>query len=71
MKKFIAFVIDFILAFGVVGYILGLVFGMTTENGFMLTGFPMLIMIGWLVFYFWGMRKMGKKTVGKMILKLE
>jgi len=70
MKKFLRRCFDFIFAFGVVGYIMAVIFGMTTEDGFMLTGMPALIFFGWLVFYLWGLGKMGKKTLGKMLFKI-
>jgi uncharacterized RDD family membrane protein YckC len=70
MKKFLAFVIDFILAFGVIGYLFASLFGMTEEGGFNITGVPAIIFTVWIVFYFWGMGKLGKKTVGKLVMKI-
>ena len=73
MKKFLRIVFDFIFAFGVVGYVFSLTFGTTAVSGgvgFNLTGIPALVFFGWLVFYFWGLGKMGKKTLGKMIFQI-
>lgn len=70
MKKILRVIFDILFAFGVVGYIFGLVFGMTTKDGFNLSGMPALLLFAWLIFYFWGLNKMGKKTLGKMIFKV-
>lgn len=68
--KFLRVLVDIIFSFGIVGYVFGLIFGMTDSNGFHLTGLPALLFFAWLIFYFWGLAKMGKKTLGKMIFKV-
>jgi hypothetical protein len=71
MKKIIATAIDIFISFFVCGYLIGLATGQTTENGFMLTGIPSLILIVEMILYFTLLKKKLGKTPGKIIMKVD
>ncbi|NJM81574.1 MAG: hypothetical protein HC844_02985 [Tabrizicola sp.] len=58
-KVVAAAILDFILVFVVGGYVIALLTGSTTENGFQLNGWPVLLLIAVIILYFRGMKRVG------------
>lgn len=69
-KYALAFLIDLFGSFIVIGYVIALLFGQTTSEGFGLTGGPAFLAIGLVVAYFIVMNKYFGGTLGKRILGL-
>ncbi|MEN3929620.1 hypothetical protein WJT86_00930 [Microvirga sp. W0021] len=61
--------LDFLTAFAVMGYLIGLISGQTTENGFSLSGGPALILFILIIAYFVIGNRTGG-TIWKRILKV-
>jgi len=70
-KRVVAAIIDQLLAFFVIGFIVGLLTGGTTSDGFELTGAPAFISFILMLGYFVAMEGMKGQTLGKMFLKLK
>ena len=72
-KKSIAFIIDFILSFFLIGYITALITNDITDNGlgFQLEGMPALIMIVLVVAYFVIFNKYLGGTLGKRLFRIQ
>lgn len=70
MRKFVAFLLDVIISFGLVGYVIGILSGQVTENGFELSGVPALILFAEIILYFTVLRKKLGKTPGQILLKV-
>lgn len=58
-KVVLAALLDFILVLLVGGYLIALLTGSTTEEGFQLTGGPALAWLVLAIGYFWGMKRTG------------
>lgn len=71
MKKILAFIIDFLLSFVLVGYIIAVLTGNTSSDGFNLTGIPALILFIEIILYFTVLKKALGKTIGRMVLKID
>ncbi|HWS49102.1 MAG TPA: RDD family protein [Candidatus Methanoperedens sp.] len=71
MKKFLAFIIDIFISFGVVGYIIALITGNITSDGFELHGIPALILFAEVALYFTVLKKKLGNTLGRKILKIQ
>ncbi len=68
--RLLAQAIDFIVWFIIFGYLIALIFGQTTQGGFMLSGFPALLDILLAFAYFIILESLAGATVGKMVIKL-
>ena len=64
----LAFILDLLTAFFVLGYVIGLIFGGTTESGFSLEGGPALLLFVLIVAYFVVFNKFLGGTIWKRIL---
>ncbi|MBT6401484.1 hypothetical protein HN803_01135 [candidate division WWE3 bacterium] len=71
MKKFLAFVLDFLISFVFLGYIIALMTGETTGGGFNLQGGSALVLFILIVAYVVIGRKLWGQTLGRKILKVE
>lgn len=67
-KKIVAFILDFVGSFIIFGYIVAMIAGDTTSNGFELHGTPALIFFISIIAYFVIMNKYLDGTLGKRIL---
>lgn len=65
----LAAILDFFTAFFVLGYLVALVTGGTTDNGFNLNGLPALVSFALIIAYFWIGRKYLGGTIWQRILK--
>lgn len=65
----LAFILDLITAFMVIGYIVALLTGNTTENGFQLNGLPALVLFALVIAYFVVFNRFLGGTIWKYILK--
>jgi len=66
----LAAALDFLTAFFVFGFVISVVFGGTTENGFTLSGLPALILFALIVLYFWVARKYFGRTIWKRVFNV-
>lgn len=64
----LAFFLDVITSFLVLGYIISLIFGGTTENGFSLQGGSALLLLGCVIAYFVIFNRYLGGTIWKRIL---
>ena len=67
-RVILAFILDFVLAFVVLGYGIAMLTGGTTEGGFELNGGPALIFFALLIAYFVGMGRYGGGTIFQRLL---
>ena len=67
----LAAILDFFTAFWLFGYLVALVFGGRTENGFSLEGMPAVIMMALMVAYFIVFNRYLGGTVWKRLLKAK
>jgi len=67
-KIILAFVLDLVTAFFVLGYLVALLTGGTTEGGFELNGGPAILLFALVIAYFVGMGKYGGGTLWQRIL---
>ncbi len=67
-RKVLAAILDFLTVFLVLGYLIALVTGDTTEEGFNLTGLPALVLFAAIFAYFWFLPKFGG-TLWQRILR--
>jgi len=65
----LAFVLDLITSFALLGYIVAKVTGNTTEGGFQLNGGPAIVLFVLVIGYFVGMGRYGGGTIWQRILK--
>ena len=65
-RKVVAFILDLIFSFFVIGYLIALITGDTTENGFALTGFPAIIMFALWIAYMVGMQRIGGRLFQRL-----
>jgi hypothetical protein len=70
-KKIIAFFIDLFGSFIVLGYLIALVTGGTTEGGFQLNGMPAFALFAAVILYFILMNKYAKGTLGKHLMGIK
>lgn len=70
-SRIAAWFIDFLVWFGVVGYILALITGQATSSGFDLKGFSSVLMVVIGFAYFFVSEAVFGRTLGKRILKLR
>ena len=61
-----AFLLDLILSFVIIGYVVAAVTGQTTKNGFQLNGLPALVWFGLIIAYF----IVGGRTGGTVFQRL-
>jgi uncharacterized RDD family membrane protein YckC len=66
-----AMVIDFIITFVIMGYVIAVLFHQTTRDGFNLSGIPAIIEFILIFVYFILMELFAGATVGKMVFKLK
>lgn len=65
----LAFILDLLMAFFVLGFIIGRLFGGATETGFALEGWTALLLFGSIVAYFVIFDRLFGGTVWKRILR--
>ncbi|MEO3999762.1 hypothetical protein [Mesorhizobium sp. CAU 1732] len=65
----LAFILDLITAFAVLGYVIGVVFGGATENGFALEGWRALLLLAAIIAYFIVFDRYLGGTIWKRILR--
>ena len=64
----LAFVLDLVMAFAVLGYLIGLVFGGATSSGFSLEGWTAVLLLVLIVAYFVVFNRFLGGTIWKRIL---
>lgn len=64
----LAFILDLLTAFFVLGYVISLVFGGATENGFSLQGGPALLLFAAIIAYFVIFNRFLGGTIWKRVL---
>ncbi len=67
----LAAILDFVTVFFVLGFVVALFSGDTTEGGFQLNGLPALILLVLIFVYFWAGKKYFGGTIWKRILKVR
>lgn len=67
----LAFVLDLITSFAVLGYLIAKLTGNTTEGGFQLNGMPALILFALIIVYFVVLGRYGGGTLWQRILKTK
>ncbi|MGV1869379.1 hypothetical protein [Agrobacterium rosae] len=67
----LAAILDFFTAFWIFGYLVALVFGGRTENGFSLQGMPAVLVFALIVAYFLVFNRYLGGTIWKRILKAK
>ncbi len=67
-KKVIAFFIDLLGTFIIFGYVIALITGNTTDEGFQLNGLPAFVLFASIIGYFIAMNKFAGGTLGKKLL---
>ena len=67
----LAFILDFFTAFWVFGFLVAIVFGGRTEDGFQLNGMPAFLSFALMVAYFVVFNKFLGGTIWKRILKAK
>lgn len=65
----LAFILDLITSFAVLGYAIGVVFGGATENGFALEGWRALLLLAAIIAYFIVFDRYLGGTIWKRILR--
>ena len=70
-KKVVAFIIDLVVSFLVLGYLVAAMTGGLTEGGFSLEGGPFFLLIVLVVLYFVLMNKFAGGTLGKMLFGIS
>ncbi len=58
-KVVLAAILDFLLVFFAGGYLVAVLSGGVTSGGFQLNGWPALLLLGLVILYFWGMKRIG------------
>lgn len=71
MKKIVAFVIDFAISFLFLGYVVSLISGENTDNGFNLEGGSALVLFLLIIAYVLIGRKFWGQTLGRKLLKVD
>lgn len=66
----LAAALDFLTAFFVFGFVISMIFGGNTENGFTLSGLPALILLALIFLYFWVARKYFGRTIWKRVFSV-
>jgi hypothetical protein len=69
-KRGLAATLDFFTVFFGGGYVVGRLTGMTTENGFNLTGWPAFALFALIFVYFWIGRRYAGGTLWDRILRI-
>lgn len=67
----LAFILDLIFSFSLIGYIIAKITGNTTETGFSLNGAPALLVFALVIFYFVLLCRYGGGTVFQRLLKAK
>ena len=67
----LAFILDLITSFLVLGYIIAKLTGNTTEGGFQLNGAPALVLFALVIAYFVVLGRYGGGTIWQRILKTK
>ncbi len=62
----IAFILDLIFSFFVIGYLIAAVTGDTTDGGFELTGLPAIILFALWILYMVGMPRLGGRLFQRL-----
>lgn len=70
-RKVLAFILDLFGSFFLFGYVIGMITGDTTENGFSLNGLPAIILFALVILYFVGMGRYGGGTVFQRLLRAK
>jgi len=70
-KKVLAFIVDFLISFFVLGYLVAAMTGGLTSNGFSLQGGPAFLVIILIVLYFVVMKKFVGRTLGMMLFGIK
>ena len=70
-KKVLAFIVDLLVSFIVLGYLVAAMTGGLTEDGFNLEGGPAFLVIVLVVLYFVLMNKLVGVTLGKMLFGIK
>ncbi|MBZ0128155.1 MAG: hypothetical protein K8F59_03475 [Rhodobacteraceae bacterium] len=67
----LAFVLDLLTAFFLIGYVVAAMTGNTSDGGFSLNGGPAIIFFVLIIAYFIGMGRYGGGTIWQRILKTK
>lgn len=70
-KVIVAFILDVLISFIGLGYIIAALTGGITEEGFSLSGGPAFLLFAGVILYFVLMNKYAGGTLGKMILGIK
>lgn len=70
-KRVLATIIDLVLSFFILGYIIALLTDQTTEGGFELNGIPAVALIVFMVAYFILMNRYTGGTIGERVLRIN
>lgn len=68
-RRVLAFILDLITAFFVIGYIVAAATGGTTDDGFQLNGWPAILLFALVIAYFVIFNRFFGGTIWKYILK--
>jgi uncharacterized RDD family membrane protein YckC len=71
LKKIIAFIIDVLIAFVGLGYIIALIFGGVREDGFSLQGPTAFILFALVIAYYVLCKKYLGQTLGRKIMGID
>lgn len=66
-RRVVAFVLDLVFSFFVIGYAVATITGDTTEGGFSLTGFPAIVMFALWILYMAGMPRLGGRLFQRLL----
>jgi hypothetical protein len=67
-RKVVAFILDLVFSFAILGYIIGWFTGGLTDKGFELQGGPALLLFGLVILYFIAFRRFLGGTVFQRLL---
>ncbi len=62
-----AFILDLVFSFFVIGYAVATITGDTTEEGFSLTGLPAIVMFALWILYMAGMPRLGGRLFQRLL----
>ncbi|WP_111731993.1 RDD family protein [Roseovarius amoyensis] len=66
-RRVVAFILDLVFSFFIIGYAVAAITGDTTEEGFSLTGFPAIVMFALWILYMAGMPRLGGRLFQRLL----
>ena len=66
-RRVVAFILDLVFSFFIIGYVIATITGDTTEEGFSLTGFPAIVMFALWILYMAGMPRLGGRLFQRLL----